>query len=309
MSQNSRTGNEQPGSTSRISPLYLGVIFVVVGFSLASVSDGISKLLTTGLPVLLVVWGRLVVNAALLVPTSLAKHGRKTFIPDRFGLQLIRAAMLTVSIVAFIWALSGMPLADALAIVFAYPLVITMFSPAVLGEPSNRSHWLAVIVGFAGVLVVIRPGFNAIDYHALLALLAGAGYAGTLLITRLLSRTEPPLVTLSFSLLFGALALSISLPWVWQPISVEQMGLLFLSGVISAAVHILINRAYTIAPAATLAPIGYTEIIAATAVGYVFFGDFPDIVTWLGIAIITGSGIYIATTKSSSQVGATSTTL
>ncbi len=309
MSQNSSRGNQQPTSPRRISPLYLGVVLVVVGFSLASVSDGISKLLTTGLPVLLVVWGRLVVNAALLVPTSLIRHGHKTFVPDRFGLQFFRAAMLTVSIVAFIWALSGMPLADALAIVFAYPLVITMFSPMVLGEPSHKSHWLAVIVGFAGVLVVIRPGFNSVDYHALLALLAGAGYAGTLLITRLLSRTEPPLVTLSFSLLFGALALSFSLPWVWQTITVDQLGLLLLSGIISAAVHLLINHAYTIAPAATLAPIGYSEIIAATAVGFVLFGDFPDIVTWVGIAIITASGIYIATTSSSSRVDPAGPTL
>ena len=309
MSQDSSTEIERQTSSPRISPLYLGIILVIVGFSLASLSDGISKLLTTSLPVLLVVWGRLVVNAALLVPTSLIKHGRKTFIPDRFWLQFLRAAMLTVSIVAFIWALSGMPLADALAIVFAYPLVITMFSPAVLGEPTNKSHWLAVIVGFAGVLVVIRPGFSSIDYHALLALLAGAGYAGTLLITRLLSRTEPPLVTLSFSLLFGALALSISLPWVWQPIATGQIGLLLLSGLVSAAVHLLINKAYTIAPAATLAPIGYTEIIAATAVGYALFGDFPDLVTWLGIAVITASGVYIAITKSSSRVGPTGTTL
>lgn len=292
-----------------LSPLHLGVLLVVFGFSLASVADGISKLLIGSLPVVIIVWGRLVTNLLILAPPAFAKHGVKIIRPNRPWLQLLRGILLVLATVSMVKALEGLPLADALAIAFAYPFVVTALSPLILGERVYPAHWLAVAIGFAGVLVVMRPGFQSVGIHALLALATGIMFALTLLITRLLSRTDPPMVTIMFSIIVGLVVLTPPVILVWEPPTWTQWGLLAMIGLCSCGSHLSINQAYSIAPAATLAPIGYSEIVAGTAVGYLMFGDFPDLVTWIGIAIITASGIFIATTKSTAGSGRTGTTV
>lgn len=308
MTENACPSPGRAGAAAR-PPIRLGIVLVVVGFSLASVADGFSKLAGAGLGVLVVVWGRYACCLLITLPPALVRHGLKALWPDRAGLQLLRGAIMVFSTTAFIWALYGMPLADVLTIAFAYPFVVTALSPAVLGEQVTARHWIAVFTGFLGVLVVIRPGFEDISYHSLLALVAGISFALSLLLTRKLSATAPPLVTINFGILSGTVILSAGLPFAWEPVSAYEWGLLALSGVFIAATQFAINRAYALAPAATLAPIGYTEIIAAAAVGYLMFGDFPDAVTWTGIAIITASGVSIAVSKPTARAGKTATTL
>lgn len=294
---------------SVLTPLNTGIILVIVGLSLASLADGFSKLLAPGLSVLMVVWGRFVFNLACVLPIALKRHGLRALLPDRLGLQITRGLLMLAATLSFIAALYGMPLADALAIAFAYPFVVTALSPVMLGETVTHRHWLAVLGGFAGVLVVIRPGFETISTHTMLALLASVCFAVHLLITRKLSTSAPAFVTITFSSFIGAAVMTVGLPFFWQPVSGDQWLLLALSGAGAAAAHVAINRAYTLAPAATLAPIGYTEIVAAAAVGYVMFGDFPDAVTWIGVAIISASGVYIAMNNPTARAGKTATTL
>ncbi len=308
MTENASPSPGRAGATA-LSPIHLGIVLVVVGFSFASVADGISKLAGAGLGVVVVVWGRYAFSLLITLPPALVRHGMKALWPDQAGLQLLRGVIMTFSTTAFIWALYGMPLADALAIAFAYPFVVTALSPVILGEQVTARHWIAVCTGFLGVLVVIRPGFETVSYHNLLALAAGTSFALSLLLTRKLSATAPAMVTINFGVLSGTVILSAGLPFAWEPVSAYQWGLLALSGVFVAATHFAINRAYGLAPAATLAPIGYTEIVAAAAVGYLMFGDFPDAITWIGIAIITASGIYIALSKPTARAGKTATTL
>jgi len=187
-----------------------------------------------------------------------------------------------------------MPLADALALIFVSPLLVTALSPWVLGESVGPRRKLAVLVGFLGALLIIRPGVGAIQWPALLALGAGVVFGLYLLTTRRLAGSAPPLVTLTYSAAAGALIMSFVAPVVWVVPSLTDLAGMVMLGAIAAGGHFLLIKSFDFAPASLLAPFTYSEIIMTTLLGFVFFGDFPDSWTWAGIAVIIGSGVYIS---------------
>jgi drug/metabolite transporter (DMT)-like permease len=282
---------EPPSITS--APV-AAILFLLVAMSLVPLVDGIAKHLSAAYPVLLIVWGRYFFHLLGILPLALWRYGWAALRPRRMGLQLLRGGFLLGSTILFFWAISLMPLADALAIVFVYPFIVTAMSPVLLGEAVGIRRWIAVVVGFLGVLIIIRPGFGTLDWGAGLALAAGAVFALYILTTRHLAGSAPPLVTLAFTAVVGAVSMTAILPFLWTPLTPVATLLLILMGGLVATAHGCIIRAYELAPAATLAPISYTEIIGATLVGLVIFGDFPDAVTWFGILIVVASGVYVA---------------
>lgn len=272
----------------------IGILLFVLGLSMASTQAGFSKLLAESLPFLFVVWGRFTVFVLICLPLTLWRHGAGALIPPQPHLHFARAGLLLVASAAFIWAISGMPLANAIAIVFVYPFIVTALSPLALKEAVPKSSWLAVITGFLGVLVVIRPDPTGVDWHALLALAAGSCFGVHLLITRRLTASSPPLITATATAVVSCVALTLVIPFNWQTPTGHEFFLFMVMGGLGAASQLLTITACAKAPMPTLAPFGYTEIIAATLVGYLLFGDFPDAVTWIGIVIIVASGIAIA---------------
>ncbi len=288
---------ERQSETGRDGHL-IGIGLFVLGLTCASTQAGLSKLLAESLPFIFVVWGRFAVFLLVCLPMVIWRHGLRGLRLPQPHLHLWRGLLLLVASVAFIWAISGMPLANAIAIVFVYPFLVTALSPLVLKERVPKTSWVAVVAGFVGVLVVIRPetdvALGGIDWHALLALAAGSCFGIHLLITRRLTASSPPLITASATALVSVVVLSLAVPFNWQTPSGTQFAIFLVMGSFGAASQLLTIFAVSRAPMPTLAPFGYSEIVAATLVGLVLFGDFPDATTWIGIAIIVASGLVIA---------------
>ena len=271
-----------------------GILLMLAAMSLVPLMDGIAKFLSGHYPVMQVVWARYAFHFTLLLPVVLWRHGSVGLHSRRPGLQLIRGLCLLGSTVLFFAAISRMPIADALSLVFIAPLVVTAASPWVLGESVGVRRWSAVIVGFMGALIIIRPGFGNLHLGTLLALGAGLVYACYVLVTRRLSGSDAPLTTLLYTGGVGAVLTSLTLPWVWHTPAPAHLGLMVAMGAIAISGHFLIIRALDQAPASLLSPYSYSEIVMATIIGYLVFGDFPDSWTWAGIGVVVGSGVYIA---------------
>ena len=174
------------------------------------------------------------------------------------------------------------------------PLIVTAFSPMLLGEKVGMRRWTAVIIGFVGSLVVIRPGFLEINLASLAALGTGVMYGFYLIITRKLSTSDNPLLTLLLTGLVGLVAVTGVMPFIWVNPNLSQWYMMAGIGVFACIGHLFLILSLKYADASKLAPLGYTEIIPNVIIGYYFFGNFPDNWTFLGLVIIVISGIYIS---------------
>lgn len=271
-----------------------GILLMLLAMAIVPVMDAGAKYLSDHTHPLQLVWARYFFHLLILLPYMLYRFGRRSFRSARPGLQILRGCMLTAATGLFFTAIGRMPLADAIATIFIYPFIITALSPVVLGEPVGPRRWLAVAVGFAGALIIIRPTGDVLNLGVLFALGAGTVYACYALSTRKLAGVDPPLVTLTFTGLVGGVISLATLPFVWTTPALADWPVMFLMGLCAAAGHFCIISAYERTTAATLAPLGYFEIVMATLLGVVLFGEFPDMLTWLGIAIVVASGIYIS---------------
>lgn len=275
-------------------PPIIGVALMMAAMMVVPLMDGIAKHLSATFSVAQVTWARYFFHLVILLPVVLWRHGAAALLLRRPVLQIVRGGFLLGSTFLFFGAIAVMPIADAIALVFVAPLIVTALSPVVLGEQVGVRRWLAVIVGFLGVLVIVRPGMSAFHWGMLLALGAGSIYAFYSLATRRLSGSAPPLVTLTYTALLGAVVMSAVVPFFWITPTTTELAWMALMGAVAAAGHFLIIKSFEYAEASLLAPLGYSEIISATAVGYLVFGDFPDEWTWAGVAVIIASGIYVS---------------
>lgn len=270
-----------------------GMAMLLVAVTLFPVMDAIAKELATRLPVLQITWGRYAFTVGVILPAILWRHHKVLWPVPSPWLQLLRGLAQLAATFLFFLTLTYLPLADTVALAFLYPLVITLLSPLVLGETVGWRRYSAVAVGFLGALVIIRPGLGFFQPAALFGLgisLAGAVY---LLITRRIAGQAPPLVSLVYASSISLLLSSLPLFWFWQPMAWGDWGAFVVIGALGAMCHGLLIYAFESAPASVLAPLGYAEMIMAVAVGYLWFGDFPDAMTWLGIAIIASAGLYV----------------
>lgn len=253
-------------------------------------------------PVVQTVWARLMLSTLIAVPFLLSGRTWRVMIPDQPWLQSLRGLLTVVSTAFFFWALAYLPIADTLAIYFVQPLIVTALSPFMLGEHVGLRRWLAVLTGFAGTLVIIRPGFEAINLGVVLALLAGAVTAFNMLLTRMVAHRADPIANMFYANFAGMIFATVAVPFYWQPPTPDQWQLFALLAVIGSAGHYLIIAAYRHAEASLLAPLAYAEMIMAIAAGWWFFGDFPDKWTFLGLAILIASAIYISWRERSAEI-------
>jgi drug/metabolite transporter (DMT)-like permease len=185
--------------------------------------------------------------------------------------------------------------ATASAIGFTSPLIVTALSVPLLHEHVGIRRWSAVFIGFAGALLVIRPGSGLFDPAVLLLLLSSAAYALYQIATRWVSFYDDAAIGILFTALLGSLVMTVPLPLVLvMPRSVLDILLFCSLGLLGGFGHYLVIRAFQSGPAAVIAPLGYVELIGTTILGYAIFGNFPDLWTWIGAAIIIASGLYIA---------------
>ncbi len=271
-----------------------GVLFMLAAIAVLPVMDAIAKALTQRYPVLQVAWARFFFAFLVLLPFTPRTGLALLLRPPRFGLQLARSLCMVLAVMLFFTTLRFLPLADTLAICFLYPLVVLVLAALFLGEPVGRNRWLAALAGFLGVLIVIRPGFAMFHPAALLGLLTSVVFAGFAVLTRKLAASAPPAVLLVWGTLTGTILLSLLAPLVWVVPRAADLALMLLMGSIGAVGHLLMLKAFEAAPAVVLAPIAYVEIVGAILLGWLVFGDLPDVATWVGTAIICAAGTYVA---------------
>ena len=255
--------------------------------------DAIAKHLSQHLPTVEVTWGRFLFYLVAIAPLAFGKFGWRALKPAKPGLQIFRGVLFAGSAFAFFLSIATMPLADTMAVFFIYPLIVLLASAVLLGERIGAVRWAMVALGFSGALLVIRPSLAGVSSGDLYALLAGAGYACGMMVTRRLARYDPGLVTGVISSLVGLALFSAAMPFSWQTPSLEDWGWMVLMGGIAALGHYLLITAHHMATAAQLAPYGYAEIVSAIFFGLVVFGDWPQPIVWLGIVVIVASGIVV----------------
>jgi drug/metabolite transporter (DMT)-like permease len=270
------------------------IIFSLLGWMMLPVMDGFAKYLSADLPVLQITWARYFFTVAFTLPVMFFFYNKQLIWSDKPKLQILRGLILLCANISFFYAISIIPLAKALTLAFVAPLIVTAFSPMLLGEKVGFRRWTAVIIGFVGSLVVIRPGFMEINLASLSALGTGVMYGFYLIITRKLSTSDNPLLTLLLTGLVGLVAVSGIMPFIWVNPNSSQWSMMAGIGVFACIGHLFLILSLKYADASKLAPLGYTEIIPNVIIGYYFFGNFPDNWTFLGLAIIVISGIYIS---------------
>ncbi len=271
-----------------------GIAYLLGAMLLLPVMDGLAKVLTARYPVLQVSWARFFFALLVLLPFARGLSLRALLLPDQLGLQLARSIFQVAAVSLFFLTISYLPLADSLALAFLYPMITVALAALLLGEHVDARRWLTVAVGFLGAIVIIRPGFGVFQPASLLGLGTSFVFAAFIILTRKLAGTAPPAVILIWGTLVGAVLTTLLVPTVWVTPSLADLGVMLALGAIGAVGHMLLLRAYEMAKASVLAPLGYVEMISAVAVGWLVFGDFPDAMTWLGIAIIVASGVYLA---------------
>ena len=270
------------------------IIFNLLAWVMLPIMDGFAKYLSAELPVLQITWARYFFTVVFIFPLMLFFFKKYLVWTDKPKLQLIRGLILLTANISFFYSISVISLPKALTLAFVAPLVVTAFSPFFLGESVGYRRWAAVIIGFIGSLVVIRPGFLEINLASLAALGTGIMYGFYLIITRKLSTSDNPLLTLLLTGVVGAIIATIFMPFVWVSPTVNQWSLMAAIGLFACIGHLFIILSLKFADASKLAPFSYFEIVTNIIIAYYFFGDFPDSWTFLGLFIIVFSGIYIS---------------
>ncbi|MDA7604936.1 DMT family transporter [Candidatus Pelagibacter sp.] len=270
------------------------IIFSLLGWMFLPVMDGFAKYLSDDLPILQITWARYFFTVAFVFPIMLFFYKKQLVWSNKPKLQIFRGLILLSANICFFYAISVISLAKALTLAFIAPLIVTAFSPILLGEKVGFRRWTAVAVGFIGSLIVIRPGFLEFNLASMAALATGFFYGFYLIITRKLSTSDNPLLTLLITGMVGALLVSLIIPFYWVKPTLNQWSLMAGIGVFACIGHLFLILSLKYADASKLAPLGYTEIIPNVIIGYYFFNELPDNWTYLGLFIIVLSGLYIS---------------
>jgi S-adenosylmethionine uptake transporter len=262
--------------------------------------DAIAKWLAGSISSGQVTWSRFFFQIILMAPLLLRTRG--PWLTRSLWLHAARGALIALATLFFFSGLAYLPMADAIAIFFIEPLLVTLLSALFFGEAIHWRRISAISLGFVGALIIIRPTFADVGFAALYPVAAACCFSFYILLTRKLVSNEDPIRLQFFAGVFGCLVMSLALAYgnaggidildaTWP--DQQQWLLLATLGVIATACHLLVTHAYRLASIGILAPFQYIEIIGATLLGLLVFGDFPDAITWLGIAIIVSSGMYV----------------
>ena len=273
-----------------------GIALTLASIVFFVILDSMAKIMTQTLPSLQIAWGRYVFSVMLLFflisPRSLIPALRT----KRLDLQMARSVLLVSVTCAFFIAIRHVPLADAIAIGFAAPFITCMLAIPVLGEKVGLRRWSAIIVGFAGVMIVLRPGFEERHWAYFLPLGVAAGMAAYNVLTRLVNRYDEARTSMAYNNVAGSAIMSLAvlvLPGQWTtPGAIDWLMLVLLGGCAMTGHYCLIH-AFRHAPVSTLAPFTYSHMVLAMIAGLVVFDEVPDAWTLAGVGVIAASGLYI----------------
>ena len=269
-----------------------GILLMALGFALFAVADTIAKVLLEYYPPLQVVFLRqlgLFFGVNFIMLYNLKWFGKT----QNFSKQLLRGFTQAGSAVIFLVGLKTIPIADETSIAFVAPLFVIILSYFILKEPIGIRRWLAVVIGFSGTLIIIRPGFEIINLGHLFIIIAALLFALRQIISRLLAPTDNPLTTAFFTAYTSVFIFVLFQPWVWTPITDKNHIFLFLVyAVFAGTAEFLVIKSLQIAHAVVVSPLQYTLLIWVTIFGFIIWGILPDFWTFLGAGVIIATGLY-----------------
>lgn len=271
-----------------------GIGFDLIAVICFALVDALAKWLAQDYPAVQILFFRYFFGLLPVAVLVWRSGGLASLRTGRLPMHLLRASLLFVALLLFFEALQSLPLADAIAVAFTVPLFVTALAGPLLGERVGPRRWGAVIIGFLGALIMVQPGGAAFRPEALLVL--GSAFAFSLLVTltRRMTRTETNVALLTYSTVFaGAWSLPF-LPFVWQPPAGEDLKLFVLIGLIGGLAAFFVIKAYRHAPVSVLAPFDYSALIWGALLGWLIWREQPGVEIWIGAAIVTAAGVYIA---------------
>ena len=281
------------GARARDRP-FKGIALVLASTIFLGTSDVTAKYLSATLPSIEIAWIRFLVFAMIMTPAMMPGSPLYAMQTNRLGLHLVRGAALLGSSLFFISGLRFLPIAEASATGFVAPLFVTALSIVFLGEKVGLRRWIATAVGLIGVLIILRPGTGAFHPAAFFPLVSALAWACTLIMTRMMSGTERAITTMTYSSIAGLLILSALVPFVWVTPTWHDIAFGILIGVASTAGQWIVVLAFRYADASVLAPFSYTQLLWVSVLGYLIFGEVPDVYTVTGAAFIVATGLYTA---------------
>ena len=273
---------------------FRGIALILASTLFLGTSDATAKYLSTTLPSIEIAWIRFLVFALIMTPAMVPGSPVFALRTDRLGLQLLRGAALLSSSLLFITGLGYLPIAEASATGFVSPLFVTALSILFLNERVGLRRWLATVVGLAGVLIILRPGTSAFHPAAFFPLVSALAWAATMIMTRMMSGREHASTVMTYSSIAGLAILSALVPFVWVAPSWHDILFGVLIGVASTAGQWIVVLAFRYADASVLAPFSYTQLLWVSILGFLVFGEVPDVWTVTGAFFIVASGVYTA---------------
>ncbi len=276
------------------NPALRGIALILGAVAIFAVMDTTAKYLGRFYPMPGVVWARYAVNLVLLVAILAVRGDWRYMRTTRPGIQVLRGMMLGSATMLFFLSLTVLPIAEAAAIGFVMPLFIALLAVPMLKERMDMPRMLAILVGLAGALIIVRPGSAVFTPYALLPIAMAVVNALYQILTRKLAGVEPPLTSLFFGALVGAVMVAPVVPFAFSlPATALHWALLLMLGTLATIGHFILILAYSHATATTLAPFQYSVLVWVMVLGYVVFGDFPDHWSLAGMAVIVLSGLYL----------------
>jgi drug/metabolite transporter (DMT)-like permease len=273
---------------------FRGIALILASTIFLGCSDVTAKYLSATLPSIEIAWIRFLVFSLIMVPAMLPGSRLFALRTQRPGLQVMRGVALLSSSLFFISGLRFLPIAEASATGFIAPLFVTALSIAFLGEKVGVRRWIATIAGLIGVLIILRPGSSAFHPAAFFPIISALSWAGTLIMTRMMSGRERAITTMTWSAIAGVCVISALVPFVWVTPSWHDILFGIFIGIASTAGQWIVVLAFRYADASVLAPFSYTQLVWVSVLGFFVFGEIPDIWTIAGAAVIVCSGLYTA---------------
>lgn len=269
-----------------------GIIWHIVGMVLFGSMDAVSKHLTGLLPVPEILWIRYLFFVSFGFILAIYLGGIQALKTKIITIQVFRGLALVAEIILFTYSFRYLPLADAHVMAATAPLMVLALAVPILGEKVGNKRWMAVIIGFSGLIIILRPGLGDWRPILLLPLLGAFGFSVYLVLTRMAARYDSVGTSAFYTGLVGFIVLSFMIPTAWQNPTTSEWGWLLMASILGLCAHVSIMKGLSLAEASALQPFNYIVLLWATFLGFLFFDDIPDLMTCLGGLIIVVSGLY-----------------
>lgn len=277
-----------------MAPTLKGILYMCAGVLCLALGDAITKWLGASYSPLQIIFFRTLVSLPLIVLIARFNGGVRKLSTKRPGVHLLRGLIFTGTMVCFMWGLTLLPLAEATAIIFAAPLFVTLLSVPLLKERVDTPTMLATLLGFVGVIIVVRPGADSFQPATLIVVAAAVFYALTLITARRYGSREHLWAMVFYTTLIPLLASAATLPWVWKTPALAAWPLFLLAGILGVGAMTGITMAFRYAPAALAAPFDYTGLVWAVLLGWWIWDEMPDVWVLIGGSVVIFSGLLIA---------------